>query len=227
MWRRQRRRALDGLDDEIRDHLDRETEINVARGMSPDEARRQARLAFGNVALVQDDARAAWTWAWLEHARQDVSFGVRILKNSPGLSLSAAVLIALVIGINTTIFSMVNAMVTRPAPGITREGLIRIAVVDRPGAPFVSYPDYLDYAAQTTTLQSLTAFTNGRVTVTADSGSRGHRVVNLCLRAMDLSRFMPTAPDPAEVIRRCVPTSPPAERSPTTSCPTTRTSRES
>lgn len=96
---------------------------------------------------------------------------MRILKNSPGLSLSAAVLIALVIGINTTIFSMVNAMVTRPAPGITREGLIRIAVVDRPGAPFVSYPDYLDYAAQTTTLQSLTAFTNGRVTVTADSGS--------------------------------------------------------
>ena len=171
MWRRQRRRALDGLDDEIRDHLDRETEINIARGMSPDEARRQARLAFGNVAIVQDDARAAWTWAWLEHARQDVSFGVRILKNSPGLSLSAAVLIALVIGINTTIFSMVNAMVTRPAPGITGEGLIRIAVVDRPGAPFVSYPDYLDYAAQTTTLQSLTAFTNGRVTVTADSGS--------------------------------------------------------
>ena len=121
--------------------------------------------------LVQEDARAAWTWTWLEQARQDLRFGARILKNSPGLSLTAAVLIALVIGINTTIFSMVNALVTRPAPGVNAEGLVRIAIAERPGAPFVSYPDYLDYAAQTTTLQSLTAFTNGRVTVTSDAGS--------------------------------------------------------
>jgi macrolide transport system ATP-binding/permease protein len=170
MWKR-RNAALDGLEDEIRDHLERETEINIARGMSPEEARRQARLAFGNVALVQEDARAAWTWAWFEQARQDLRFGARILKNSPGLSFTAAALIALVIGINTTIFSMVNALVTRPAPGVSPDGLVRIAIANRPGAPFVSYPDYLDYAAQTTSLRSLTAFTNGRVTVTSDSGS--------------------------------------------------------
>ncbi|HEU4692923.1 MAG TPA: ABC transporter permease, partial [Vicinamibacterales bacterium] len=170
MWNR-RRKALDSLDDEIAQHIEREVEVNIARGMSPEEARRQARIAFGNVALVQEDARAAWTWSWLETLRQDLRFGARILKNSPGLSLTAAVLIALVIGINTTIYSMVNTMVTRPAPGITAEGLVRIAIADQPGAPYVSYPDYLDYAAQTTSLQSLTAFTNGRVTVTADSGS--------------------------------------------------------
>jgi predicted permease len=170
MWKR-RNAALDGLDDEIRDHIERETQINIARGMSPEEARRQARLAFGNVALVQEDARAAWTWAWLEQMRQDLRFGARILKNSPGLSFTAAGLVALVIGINTTVFSMVNAIVTRPAPGVSGEGLVRIAIADRPGAPLVSYPDYLDYAAQTTTLQSLTAFTNGRITVTFESGS--------------------------------------------------------
>ncbi len=84
MWSRRRNQALDGLDDEIRDHIERETEINIARGMTPDEARRQARLAFGNVTLVQEDARAAWTWTWLEQARQDLRFGARILKNSPG-----------------------------------------------------------------------------------------------------------------------------------------------
>ncbi len=170
MWNR-RRKALDSLDDEIAQHIEREVEVNIARGMSPEEARRQARIAFGNVALVQEDARAAWTWSWLETLRQDLRFGARILKNSPGLSLTAAVLVALVIGINTTIYSMVNTMVTRPAPGITAEGLVRIAIADQPGAPYVSYPDYLDYAAQTTSLQSLTAFTNGRLTVTADSGS--------------------------------------------------------
>jgi putative ABC transport system permease protein len=178
------RRALDGLDDEIADHIERETEMNIARGMSPEEAQRQARLAFGNVALVREDARAAWTWTWLEQARQDLRFGARILTNSPGLSVTAAVLIALVIGINTTIFSMVNALVTRPAPGVSAEGLIRIAIATRPGAPFVSYPDYLDYAAQTTTLQSLTAFTNGRVTVTADSGTYA-----LIAAAVDASFF--------------------------------------
>ena len=77
-------------------------------------------------------------------------------------------LIALVIGINTTIFSMVNALVTQPAPGVNPAGLVRIAIPERPGAPLVSYPDYLDYRAQTTALQALTAFTNGRVTVTSD-----------------------------------------------------------
>src|SRR5262245_55003577 len=171
MWRKRRNEALDGLDDEIRDHLERETETNIARGMPPDEARRVARLAFGNVALVQEDARAAWSWTWLEQLRQDLRFGARILTNSPGLSFTAAVLIALVIGINTTIFSMINALVTRPAPGVSPHGLVRIAIADRPGAPLVSYPDYLDYAAQTKTLHSLTPFTNGRVTMTSDSGS--------------------------------------------------------
>ncbi|HZL96876.1 MAG TPA: ABC transporter permease, partial [Vicinamibacterales bacterium] len=171
MWSRRRNQALDGLDDEIRDHIEREIEINIARGMTPDEARRQARLAFGNVTLVQEDARSAWTWSWLEQARQDLRFGARILTSSPGISVTAAVLIALVIGINTTIFSMINGLVTQPAPGVNPAGLVRIAIPERPGAPFISYPDYLAYAAQTKTLQSLTAFTNGRVTVTSDAGS--------------------------------------------------------
>ena len=171
MWSKRRNQALDGLDDEIRDHIERETEINIARGMTPDEARRQARLAFGNVTLAQEDARAAWTWTWLEQARQDLRFGARILTNSPGISVTAAVLIALVIGINTTIFSMINGLVTQPAPGVNPAGLVRIAIPERPGAPLISYPDYLDYRAQTTTLQTLTAFTNGRVTVTSDAGS--------------------------------------------------------
>src|SRR4029434_307885 len=171
MWKKRRNEALEGLDDEIRDHIDRETEINIARGMSRDEARRQARIAFGSVALAQEDARAAWTWVWLEQARQDLRFGARILTNSPGISVTAAVLIALVIGINTTIFSMVNGLVTQPAPGVNPAGLVRIAIPERPGAPLISYRDYVDYRAQTTTLQALTAFTNGRVTVTSDAGS--------------------------------------------------------
>ena len=171
MWRRHRRKRWMGS-------TMRSGNTSIARPISTSRAvcrqmrpRRQVRLAFGNVALVQEDARAAWTWGWFEQMRQDLRFGACILTNSRGLSFTAAVLIALVIGINTTIFSMVNSLVTCPAPGVSAEGLVRIALAGRPGAPFVSYPDYLDYTAQTTTLRSLTAFTNGRITMTSDAGN--------------------------------------------------------
>jgi predicted permease len=166
-----RRRALDGLEDEIRNHLEHEVEINIARGMSAVDARRQALIRFGNVTRVQEDTRAVWAWGWLDRMWQDARVGARILINSPALSITAATLIALVVGVNTTIFSVVNGLVTRPAPGIDRTDLVRMSAANRPGLPYFSYPDYLDYRAQTTTLQSLTAFTNGRVTLSTDRGS--------------------------------------------------------
>ena len=60
------KRALDSLDDDMRDHLERETQDNLDRGMSPDEARRQAILRFGNVTIAREDTRAVWIWRWLE-----------------------------------------------------------------------------------------------------------------------------------------------------------------
>ena len=123
MWRRSRDRELD---EELRYHVERQIEVNIRGGMSADEARRRALLQFGNVPLVKEDTRAVWMWVGLEQFLQDLRFGARILTRAPGLSATAAILIALVIGINTTIFSMVNGMVRRPAPGVTarrpREG---------------------------------------------------------------------------------------------------------
>jgi predicted permease len=169
MWRR-RNRDRD-LDEELRYHVERQIELNIHRGMAPDEARRQALLQFGNVPLITEDTRAVWTWGGLEQLLQDLRVGARILTKSPGLSATAAILVALVVGINTTIFSMVNGMVRRPAPGVTADDLVKIALADRPGAAFFSFPDYLEYRKQTTTLRSLTAITNRRVTMTTDRGS--------------------------------------------------------
>ena len=73
------RQALDDLDRDIRDHLDREAQENIDRGMAPDEARRQAMLAFGNVALTKENTRRVWVWAWLDEARQDLRYAARIL----------------------------------------------------------------------------------------------------------------------------------------------------
>jgi predicted permease len=169
MWRRTSRDR--DLDEELRYHLERQIELNVQSGMSPEQARRQALLQFGNVPLVKEDTRAVWTRVGVEQFLQDLRFGARILTRSPGLSATAAILIALVIGINTTIFSAVNSTVRRPAPGVTADDLVRVALADRPGAPFISFPDYLEYQKQTTTLRGLTASTNRRVTLTTDRGS--------------------------------------------------------
>ncbi|HEY9465752.1 MAG TPA: ABC transporter permease, partial [Vicinamibacterales bacterium] len=169
MWRRRSRDHE--LDEELRDHLERQVEQNISTGMPPEEARRQALLQFGNVPLVKEDTRAVWTRVGIEQLLLDVRRGARILTRSPGLSATAAVLIALVIGINTTIFSAVNSTVRRPAPGVTADDLVKVALADRPGAPFISFPDYLEYQKQTKTLRALTASTNRRVTLTTDRGS--------------------------------------------------------
>ena len=80
---RRSRRALDGLEQDIRDHIERETEELVARGLPPDEARRQAHLKFGSVARVREDTRAVWVWAWLEQVRQDLGYAVRSYGRTP------------------------------------------------------------------------------------------------------------------------------------------------
>lgn len=182
IWRRTRREQ--DLDEELRDHVERQIELNIQRGMSPSEARRQALLQFGNVPLVKEDTRAVWTCVGFEQLLQDLRFGARILTRSPGLSATAAILIALVIGINTTIFSMVNGMVRRPAPGVTADDLVKVALADQPGNGFFSFPDYLEYQKQTRTLRSLTAITNRRVTMTMDRGS-----YQMFLTAVDANYF--------------------------------------
>ena len=169
MWRRQNRER--DLDEELRYHVERQTELNTRSGMTPEEARRQALLQFGNVPLVKEDTRVIWTRVGVEQLLQDLRVGARILTKSPGLSATAAILVALVIGINTTIFSMVNSTLRRPAAGVTADDLVRVTLPDRPGAPFISFPDYLEYQKQTKTLRSLTASTNRRVTLTTDRGS--------------------------------------------------------
>ena len=124
------RQALDDLDRDIRDHLERETEDNIDRGMAPDEARRQAMLAFGNVALAKEDTRRVWVWAWLDEARQDLRYAARTLRNNPAFTTTAAATLALAIGANTTMFSVLNAVLLRPLPYRSSEQLAMLWTED-------------------------------------------------------------------------------------------------
>src|SRR5882762_7882797 len=82
------RRALDGLDQDMRDHIERETQDNIERGMAPEEAGRQAMLRFGNVALIREDTQAVWGWPSLDAIRQDVRHAFRTLRKNPAYSLT-------------------------------------------------------------------------------------------------------------------------------------------
>ena len=124
MWRK--RRPLDGLDDDIRAHIDHETEEYISRGVAPEEARRLARIAFGNVANVKEDVRAVWHAEWLEQLLKDVSFGLRLLRSAPLFTAAVVLSLALGIGANTAIFSLLNAVAFRQLPVDNPEGLWKV-----------------------------------------------------------------------------------------------------
>jgi len=115
------------LDDELRFHIEREAEKYVAQGMTPDEAMRRARSAFGGLDQIKEDARDTRGVGWIENFFQDLRYALRQLTRRPGFAAVVVATLALGIGANTSIFSVVNAVLFRPLPFDDSQRLVLVS----------------------------------------------------------------------------------------------------
>jgi predicted permease len=120
----------DGLDaevaEELRFHLEREVDANLAAGMTPDEARRAAQVTIGNITAVREASRAGRSGALPHQAARDLRLGMRLVRKAPGFAASAALVVALGIGTTTAIFSVVYGVMFRPLPYDEPERLVAL-----------------------------------------------------------------------------------------------------
>ena len=114
------------LQEEMRLHRELREQEEMERGLSPEEAHYAAARRFGNDLLLREKSHDVWGWNWLEEAMHDVRFGLRQLRKSPGFTAVAVITLTFGIGVNTTIFSLVNTVVLHPLPYPHAERLVGI-----------------------------------------------------------------------------------------------------
>jgi putative ABC transport system permease protein len=167
LWRRHQDRELE---EELQSHLRMAIRDRIDRGESPQQAEHAARREFGNVLLLRETARDMWGWVMIEQFWQDIVYAARALRKARAFTLVSVLTLALGIGANTAMFSVVQAVVLRPLPFPHPERLVSVHEIDMrastraPGS--VSYPNFLDWRARARSFASLATHRTGSFTIT-------------------------------------------------------------
>ncbi|HZV88295.1 MAG TPA: ABC transporter permease [Candidatus Binatus sp.] len=169
-----RRRIYGELSEEIREHLEEKIEELVADGMPRKEATAMARRAFGNVTLTEEDSRNAWRWPSVEDFLADVRYGLRALRRNPAFTAISLLTIAIGMGANAAVFSVVNSVLLKPLDYPRPQELVALRQI-APGAAgladfenglLLSPSMYFTYAEQNRTFQGLGVWVPGTANVT-------------------------------------------------------------
>src|SRR5215217_7244663 len=166
-----RESVISDIDEELRLHVELETEENLARGMSPAEARRAARMSFGNFDSIRDTAYTVRGGGLMETFLQDVRYGVRVLLKNKGFTAVAVLALALGIGANTAIFSVVKAVLLSPLPYPAPDRLVWLRevnpsndIMDEPA----SAPNYNDWRTGARSFEAVAAYAHTGITLTGE-----------------------------------------------------------
>jgi putative ABC transport system permease protein len=163
-----RKTKLDAdLSEELRLHVEQRTRENIAAGMSADEARYAAFRKFGGVEQVKERVREQRVGRWLANCGQDLRYGARSLRKTPGFTAVALLTLALGIGANTAIFSLIKSVLLRPLPYPQQEQLVllweNLINFDR---AFIAWPDLQDWRRENTTFSAIGGFRRENFTLT-------------------------------------------------------------
>jgi putative ABC transport system permease protein len=146
------------LEDELRFHHEQQLEKYMRSGLSEGEALRRIRMNFGGLGQVKEECQDAWGVRLLETLIQDLRYGARVLRKSPGFTAVALLTLALSIGANTAIFSILYGILLRPLPYKDASRLIVLhETTPKVGTVSVSYPNFLDWRAQNSAFSQMAA----------------------------------------------------------------------
>jgi len=180
------------LDDELRFHLERETEKYIRQGMTPTEAERRAKRAFGGLERIKDDTRDARGIGWLEALAQDVRHTVRGSRKRPGFVLAVVLTLGLGLGANVAMFTIVDRLLFRPPAFLTDPGRVhRVYLTERMDGADVtdahtSYTRYRDLARWSTAFSTVAAFQSRQLPVGSGDATRLMNVGTVSANYFDL-----------------------------------------
>jgi predicted permease len=179
------------IDEEVRFHIEMRIEENIRRGMPPEEARRVAERRFGNLTRMKERGYEVRGGRWLETLWQDLRYSVRVLLKTPVFTCIAVLTLALGIGANTAIFSVVNAVLLRPLPYRDPDRLVQVNHYRANRGESSTGADFLEWREQAKSFEAIAGYAFDTATIT---GKGETEVLNSGMISADLFEMLGVAP---------------------------------